>query len=353
MESHHYVSDLLGTAELVAIDVGARYDLVPHWLILDGHARFLCFEPDPEACDQLKKVYDARGHGESYRILQVALSGTGGPRTLHITNTASGSSLLSQDTPLNRAYVDHTYLFPIRKREIDTRTLRDVLDEAKEPHAEMMKIDVEGAALEVLQGMGEERIGNVLSVELETSITPQFENEKNLFDIHAYMISRGFELLDMRKAYARLTREGRPDGYQREIFGVHMESPTISGRLLDVDALYFRAPDQVLAKGADAVRRMACVYCVYGYFNEAYNLVERAEKKGILSAADGTKARHAIVEWHDHPWLRKIFHRPTPFWRFVRQATKMVGMSDQVVDLLARGHAREVLHKVYLRALGR
>lgn len=347
VKPHSFVRDVLGGEQLVAVDVGARYDIPEVWLVLEGHMRVVAFEPDPKACEELRAVYDARGHGHLYRNLPIAVSGTGGKRTLYVTNTPSGSSLLSPDTAHNRAYVDNDYIFPIKERTVETRTLRDVLDEIGEPRVDMVKIDVEGAALEIVESLGEERLKNVLSIELETSTKPQFKGERAFFEINTFMEKHGFELMDLRRLYTRMTRNGRPDGYQREVFGVHAESPTISPRMMGVDAFYFRSPEEILARGPGEVRRLAAVFATYGYFCEAYNLLERAD--AMLGAKQAEAARNALVEWHALPTVRRLFHSPTAFWNLARQATKMVGMSDQVMDAVAR-KPRDVVRKIAIRA---
>ncbi len=346
-----FVSVILGQTELVAVDVGARSDIPENWLILDGHAKFIAIEPDPAACEKLRAVYDARGHGGDYTILPIAVSNIDGPRTLYVTNTASGASLLSHDTAINRAYIDHNYLFPITERIVDTNRLDTALDARSIARVDMMKIDVEGAALDVIDGLGQPRIDRMLQVEMETSTTEQFRGERNLFEIYRYLSARGFELMDMRCMRVRLTRNGQADGYQRDVFGVHPESPTISGRLLDVDAMFFRHPDSVLAwRDADAVRRLAVAYCTYGFFCEAHAIFDRAVSAGIMDEEAARVAQDAIVAWHNHRSVRRMFHSPTPFWAMVRQATKMVGMSDQVADKIANGEGGEVLGKIVARA---
>jgi FkbM family methyltransferase len=343
-------STVLGTADLVAIDVGARSDIPENWLVLDGFANFIAVEPDPAACEKLRAVYDGRGHGHRYDILPIAVSNTDGPRTLYVTNTASGASLLSHDTPINRAYIDRDYLFPITERTVQTRRLDSVLDERAVPRVDMMKIDVEGAALDVIEGLGDGRLGTLLQIEMETSTTEQFRGERNLFEIYRHLTARGFELMDMRSMRTRLTRDGRADGYQREVFGVHSESPTIAGRLLDVDAMFFKHPDIVLSwKSEAAVRRLAAAYCTYQFFCEAHAIFDRAVAAGIMAEADARAAQDGVVGWHNHHAVRKLFHKPTPFWAMVRQATKMVGMSDQVADKIALGEASEVVSKIVAR----
>jgi FkbM family methyltransferase len=346
LEPHAFVRTLVGNAHLAAIDVGARYDIPQHWVTLDGCFDVVAFEPDPEACAALRAVYDARGNGHRYRNLPIAVSDTRGARKLYVPSSPSGASLFSPETPINRAYVDHSYLYPIVERTVETRTLRDVLDEVGEPRASMIKIDVEGAAMEVLQGLGDDRLSHVLSIEAETEVTPRYKAQHTFFDLHGLLSARGFELFDAKKMNVRLTRQGRPDGYQRDVFGVHDQSPTVAPRLLGIDALFFRRADEVLARGSDEVRRLTIAYCTYGFFNEGYNLLEEAEKLRLFDAATAEALRDAVVTWHNHGRARRTFHRPTAFWGFVRRATKMVGMTDQVADQVERAGGRAVLKKI-------
>jgi hypothetical protein len=60
------------------------------------------------------------------------------------------------------------------------------------------------------------------------------------------------------------------------------------------DALYFRAPEQILLMKnimSDKIIRTICIYLVYGYVDLAYTLLNLADKVGILS-----KDRYASIE---------------------------------------------------------
>jgi hypothetical protein len=171
-----------------------------------------------------------------------------------------------------------------------------------------------------------------------------------VFDLNAFLLDRGFELFDANKLAIRMTRAGRPDAYERDVFGVHGESRTVAPRLLGLDALFFRRADDVLARGADEVRRLTIAYCTYGFFNEAYDLLERAEERSLFDVGEGRTLRDAVVAWHNHGRARRLFHSPKPFWALVRQATKMVGMADHVADQLERTGGRAVLRKIFVRA---
>lgn len=60
---------------------------------------------------------------------------------------------------------------------------------------DLFKIDVEGHAYEVLEGMGNE-ISNVKAIQVETENVPNFENQKLDSDVHIFLTNKGFELID-------------------------------------------------------------------------------------------------------------------------------------------------------------
>jgi len=347
---HDFVIRLRGSVPLVAVDVGARGDVPPPWIALDGAARVIAFEPDPDACARLSETYRSRGNGELYRALPVALSGSGGRRTLFVTHRPSGSSLLPPETALLDAYVGHDYLHPITERAVDTRSLGEVLDELGEPAVDLMKLDIQGAELEVVRGLGDARIDRLLAVELEACMEEKYRGQPTFCEIQEFMAARGFELFDLNRAYAYRVRDGAEDGYHRAVFGVDGDSDSIAGRLWDVDALYFRRPDAALIADETAVRKLATLYCTYDRFVEAANLVERAEAAGTLAHAAAREAREAIVAWH-RTLRYRLFDRPSRLNRLARLAMKAVRQSDRIVERLVAGDVRDVVARIRRRAV--
>jgi len=67
----------------------------------------------------------------------------------------------------------------------------------KEKTIDLFKIDVEGHGYEVLEGMGDE-IYNVKAIQIETEITPNFENQKLHQHVNSFLIDKGFELIDSK-----------------------------------------------------------------------------------------------------------------------------------------------------------
>jgi FkbM family methyltransferase len=301
-----FARELLAGTKLVAIDVGAAAGLQPQWHALDGAAHIYAFEPHPESCAQLRHIFDASPHRDMYTILPVALSGTGGPRTLFMTKAPTGASILEIEPALVGEWVNREYTYPITPLPIETQTLQAALGAAGEPQADLIKLDIQGAELEVLTGLGPDRLNRLLLAELEINALKVYVGQARFEDVQAFMREIDLELLDVRITRAHRPRDGDPAGYQTRVFGVDQNSPTISARVWEFEAVYTRRPDSVLAWGeAGAVRKLAVAYCLYNFFSEAYHLAERAEKQGVLDPGAASRLKSGIVSWH-----RKLHYRP-------------------------------------------
>lgn len=133
-------------------DIGANHGLYTHALARRG-AVVEAFEPQPE-CVAVLQAYAARRPG-GVRVHPVALSAAAGIGTLHVprgSESSPSASLRSSD--------DSNATLEIKLERLDTFELFDLM---------FIKIDVEGAELDVLRGAEEtlRRCRPVLLVEVE------------------------------------------------------------------------------------------------------------------------------------------------------------------------------------------
>jgi FkbM family methyltransferase len=314
-----FANALLAGTRMVGVDVGGALGLPGHWWTFHGSLFFYAFEPHGESFERLVDLYQRTNHPELYKVLPIALSGTGGTRTFYCANEATGSSLLKPRREGWQDYVAESYFLPLREETIETRTLQDVLDEFAVPAVDLIKLDIQGAELEVLRGMGAARLDRLLLVETEIGLHRGYEGNADFGGIDGLLLGHGMECLDIRVARAYRPRSGRPDGYQREIFDVYMNSPTISARAWEVDAVYFRTKQSVLATGDPAiVRKLVVAYCGYNFFSEAYHLVEKAREKALFSQEEAVRMTREIIDWH-RALHRRFYHAPRPFYDAVRR----------------------------------
>ena len=315
-------SSILAGQRLVTVDVGAALGLLPHWHLLDSVACVYQIEPRSEACDELRRVNDLEGMSDTRRVLCAAVAGTEGPRTLYVSNAPTGTSLLRMDPAAERDcgdYVDSQYLLPITERQITTRRLSSLMDEAGEAHVDLIKLDIQGAELEALEGLGAGRLTDLLGVELEVGMHAFYPKEARFPAVDQFMEENGFELFDVRVARVRRPLADKADGYEKSIFSVEPNSPTIAARLWEFDAIYFRKKSLLLERrDAGVIRRMALVYATYNFYSEAHSLVEKAQAAGIFDGDTAHDLKQLIVDLHFvvnyRPWFAD-----TRFWRAVRR----------------------------------
>lgn len=309
-----FIHEILGGAELIGIDVGGAKGLQPHWWTFHGSAFVYVFEPHPESFEEIKKLYADSEFPEFYQVLPYALSGTGGERTLYKMNTPTGSSLLPINLDSEFVHMDNPYIFPISEQIINTRTLKDIMLEKGKNRIDMIKLDVQGTELEILKGFGDIFLDQLLMVELEVGFGNGHKGMPTFSDVEAFMHEHGLQLFDVSVARLHRSKGGDSKWYQEKLFGVYWNSPKISARLWEFDAVYFRDPKPLIAnKDTDGIRRLIVCYCVYNFFSEAYYLVEKCEEAGLFSQESAQNLKHTLISWHKALHYR-LYHKPN--WLF-------------------------------------
>lgn len=127
------------------IDVGANVgQTLLDFLQAPVRSTYLGFEPNPTCFQHLRELL-ALNHLDSCRVYPAALFDRTGVETLHLFggDTDPGASILSTLRPDR-----HIHTLPVCAYRFDD--LRDIVPE---PEIALVKIDVEGAELEVLHGM--------------------------------------------------------------------------------------------------------------------------------------------------------------------------------------------------------
>jgi FkbM family methyltransferase len=105
--------------------------------VMNDEGRVLAFEPMPENCRWIRKSIELNGY-RSIELHELALWDTDGREPLYLGERSGWHSLVPAQNG--------------ESIEVTTRTLDAVLAESGDPHADVLKIDVEGAELRVLRG---------------------------------------------------------------------------------------------------------------------------------------------------------------------------------------------------------
>jgi FkbM family methyltransferase len=308
------VKAILNGADLIVVDVGAAFGLPWHLRVLERVATVLYFEPDHDAAEDIRRNAAQRGI-PNVHIFQAALASTEGERILYVTNSPTGSSLLKPGSAFATEFGNPDYFHPLREVPIRTRRMMDVLAEAGLSRVDTIKLDVQGAELEVLQGLGSWLKDETLAVEMEIGFPGAYINQPGFGDVEKFMTAANFDLFDLRLASHHRHHKGDWNYYWRDIFRVPRNSMSLTRRITEADGIFFRKVDVLLARrNQGAIRRQIVLFCTYGFFVEALNLIDRAKDAGALGDAAAESCRKGVMDWHastrdviaDSPLLERI-----------------------------------------------
>jgi FkbM family methyltransferase len=168
------------------LDVGASFlgEPPPYQpLLQSGAARLIGFEPDPQACEKLRRLYGPPSRFYPHFI------GDGRPGTYYQTNWAPTGSLLKPNTRVNEAFQNlHELMTPVAEHPVQTTRLDDVEELGD---VDFMKLDVQGAELMVLQA-AERVLADVTVIQVEVEFLELYENQPLFADVDRYLRGQGF-----------------------------------------------------------------------------------------------------------------------------------------------------------------
>ena len=127
------------------VDVGANkgdFSLMASRLLGDG-GTVLAFEPEPQNYEWLRKSVELNGY-DNVHMFRIALAEKNGTATLHLGDKSGYHTLVGGVLHQEEGSIP-----------VEIRTLDSILDELGMASFDMMKIDVEGAELQVLEGASE------------------------------------------------------------------------------------------------------------------------------------------------------------------------------------------------------
>jgi FkbM family methyltransferase len=229
---------ILGESIATVLDVGARWavdDWTANWYRIPPLGRLVGFEPDAVECARLNA-----GAGPGQRFVPLALGGTTGRRTLHLTHDPACASLYPPARIIDRL-VWHSLMQKTGETEIPTIRLDEWARTANEPPIIFMKLDAQGAELEILQGAGEVLDG-CLGLQVEVEFSALYEDQPLFADVDQFLRARGFSL--WRLPLLAYCTERVLSNLSRSETHFFSGIPTVmaagAGRLLVADAVYFR-----------------------------------------------------------------------------------------------------------------
>jgi FkbM family methyltransferase len=171
--------------EVGAVDLGGQKEPFYELLEYFPTSKIIGFELEKEVCTQLND----NSH-EGVKYYPYALGKANENRNLFITNHPMCTSLYKPNEKLISLYQNFEVAYLKSETEINTITLDYFVDKYDIGEIDFIKIDVQGAELDVFQG-AEKTLKNVLKVVSEVEFVPIYVNQPLFGDVSKFLNEKG------------------------------------------------------------------------------------------------------------------------------------------------------------------
>jgi FkbM family methyltransferase len=249
------------------LDVGAMAEGVDRYapLLAQGLASVTGFEPNPEELHRLRATRPG-----TCRYLPHVL-GKGGPATFHVTRYPGCSSLYPPDPAVIDLFTsigtgEGGNFRVLRTEPVQTTRLDDVPDC---PPADYLKLDVQGAELDVLQG-GARALAHALVLDVEVEFVPLYKGQPLFGDVQVFLRDHGFVLHKLVDVAGRAFHPLAPGGNPCAPVSQVLWADAVFVR--DFTALDRLTPEQLL-------KAAAVLHDVYWSYDLVHRLLEEYDRR--------------------------------------------------------------------------
>lgn len=262
-----YLAPFLKDDPLVLVDIGARWGLDKRWSAFGDSLRAFCFEADAKECDRLNQ-------GGNVTYIPEVISGKIGEATLYETRLDASSGLYQTKHNFFGRLLNSPNADLVGTKRVNTTTLDEARRAYSIPDIDFIKLDIEGAELDVLKATD---LNSTFGIYSEIRFHREINGCPTFSDLDKYAVGKGFMLYDL--LFTRQSRKALPyrGPLMRWTNGDRFHAYTEHGQVMDGDALYFRDP--LLYKlTRNQILKAACMFEVFNLNDCAAELLIAREK---------------------------------------------------------------------------
>lgn len=288
------LGQVLADLTFQCLDIGAREGITPDLLPLAPAVEAFGFEPDPEECARLNQATAANpAPWRSLKFIPAAVGGSRGARTLNLYRMRGGSSLFEADLALAKQF-DREVNFQLEGRvPLETIPLDTAAEQFGFTDASYIKLDIQGAELEVLQSAPKLLATSVLALRVEVEFLPVYKGQPLHSDVDAFMHARGFVTMGIvePRSWRRTTR------HRFKLRGGRL--PFSRGQIAHADYVYFRDPASLADNTPENIRsalKAAFLALNYECVDHAAAILERPAIAQHLRATYGLDVSRELAK---------------------------------------------------------
>lgn len=215
------LENLLGSTSISLLDVGAAGGAHERWAVYRKHIDFFAVEPDLRSADSIAR----KGAFKSETIITRGLWSEEREIILNLCREPKVSSVFTPNLTFLGIF-PHPDAYDVLDRRLISVTTIDKAASELGTHFDSIKLDIQGAELEVLNG-AESILKTSLAIEVEVEFSEAYQGQPLFDDVFKHLKFRGFEFIDFLSMHR----------WSPEQFGV--------GQSVFADVLFMRSPEKV------------------------------------------------------------------------------------------------------------
>lgn len=264
----------------VMADVGAAYGTDARWRPVQDYTQFVTFEPDVRSQD----------YSTTIRTVNFAtgLSDCQGEQILHLTKLPAASSLYPLNLEQLQSFANYEWHELVGKVPITLDTLDHCLAQRPELKPDFLKVDVEGADLDVLKGGICTLRETVLGLQVEVSFIERHQGAPFFSEVDRFLRGQGFALFILaREHWLRRSRVYGVNSHPQLIWGDAVYVLTKVDFLGRINAT---SPDMQLSQ----VVKFLVILLGYGLHDYAIEVIESVADENLISQKTSQELKDAV-----------------------------------------------------------
>lgn len=307
MTQHLISQGVFKDSPMTVVDIGVCGGPAPCWSVYGDQLRLIGFEPSEDECERLAKAHP----GGEFLPYAVGFKDER-KRAFHHTLHPNASSFYKPDWTKAGRYPFKQTLTVSNISAVRTVNLQSALANIKaEP--DFIKLDCEGAELEVLEGLWLEKssqeVDSVLGVSVEALFTPIRYGQPAFRDVDVFLAHHGFTLFDIA-TYRHTRKTLSPDAFTSR-----------QGQVLWAQTLYFRdLYTEIESKKWQTIHilKLASLFEVHRLSDCAIELVQEAFKHLLLDGEQTCRLVNLLTPKIDG---KEVTYKA--YWHKLRQAVNV------------------------------
>ena len=189
-----WLIETLGRTGITVFDVGGNIgQSIEKYQQIFPDCTVYSFEPHPDTFTTLQERHGAQ---DGVHCRQIALGSNPGTASFYATNCAEASSLLPPEEFVRERSVKRNYDYALLEVAVDT--LDNVAERLEVSTIDILKIDVQGAELDVLRGAESYLRGHKINIIYpEVLFAENYSGQSDLNEIWTYLKQYGYVLWDL------------------------------------------------------------------------------------------------------------------------------------------------------------